>query len=255
MQSIKRYLFAWLGRERYLFLVSRLYFTAYRWGALRNDPEYELHYFVRKLVRKGDWVIDIGANLGYYSVLFADLAGPQGKVFSVEPVPLYRRVLERNLGGRSNVAIVPYALGEREGSVLMGIPGEQPYRHGLTRVLDEAEQETTGHHFEVRIRPPQQLFGELERLDYIKCDVEGYEHHVLPPMEEHIRRFRPIVQVELAPENRTALFELFAAATYRAFYVQGQRLHPLPEAATPSMGDVLFIPSEKIAGLAEFISA
>jgi FkbM family methyltransferase len=164
-------------------------------------------------------------------------------------------VLERNLGERGNVAIVPFALGEREGSVLMGIPGEQPYRHGLTRVLDEGEQGTTGHHFEVRIRPPQQLFGDLERLDYIKCDVEGYEHHVLPPMEEHIRRFRPIVQVELAPENRAVLFDLFAAADYRAFFVQDQQLHELPDAATPAMGDVLFIPSEKIAALAELTSA
>ena len=86
MHSIKRRLFKWLGRERYLYLVSRLFFLAYRLGALRRDPEYECHYFVRNLIRPGNWVFDIGANLGYYSVLFSDLTGPYGKVFSVEQI-------------------------------------------------------------------------------------------------------------------------------------------------------------------------
>jgi len=254
MQQIKRYLFEWLGRERYLFLVSRLYFLAYRWGGLRRNPEYELHYFVRQLIREGDWVIDIGANLGYYSVVFADLAGPSGKVFSVEPVPLYRRVLERNLGGRSNVEILPYALGDEAGSVRMGIPGRQPYRHGLTRVLEKDEAATVDHSFEVTIRPPQQLFGELQRLDYIKCDVEGYEHHVIPQMEAYIRSFRPVVQVELAPENRPLIFRLFEQLAYQAFYVKEQRLRQLSGAAAPAMGDILFIPAEKSASFLELTS-
>ena len=254
MHSIKRRLFKWLGRERYLYLVSRLFFLAYRLGALRRDPEYECHYFVRNLIRPGNWVLDIGANLGYYSVLFSDLTGPYGKVFSVEPVPLYRRVLARNLRQRANVVILPYALGERAGQVRMGIPGGQPHRHGLTRILEKGERATVPEQFEVEIRPPQEVFGALERLDYIKCDVEGYEGHVLPLMQVYIDRHRPLVQVELAPENRAPIFQLFENADYRAFYVHNQQLQALPDADAPARGDTLFIPSERTASLAALIS-
>ncbi len=245
LKTIKRLLFQVLGKERYLFLVSKLYFVAYRWGWLRSNPEYECHYYIRKLVNAGDTVIDIGANLGYYSVLFSDLVGPRGQVFSVEPVPLFRAVLLRNLGKRQNVQVLPYALGTEAGTVTMGIPtGDQPYRHGLTRVLDREESLAAGNTYEVEIRPAATLFDKLDRLDYIKCDVEGYEHHVLPGLQSLIKRFRPVVQVEVAGENRQAIFELFADLGYRAFFVKEQQLQQFNGPQAPTFGDWILMPGE-----------
>ena len=253
MQKIKRYLFEALGRERYLFLVSRIYFAAFRLGLLRKDPDYEVHYFISKLVGAGDQVMDIGANLGYYTVLFSDLVGEKGKVWSVEPVPLYRRVLQRNIGRRRNVEVVPYALGVQEGVVEMGVPGDQPYRHGLTRVLEPGSSGAVAGTFRAEVKDPAKIFGQLGRLDYIKCDVEGYEIHIIPQMAALIRRLRPLVQVELAAENREAIFHLFLAEDYVAFCVPGQKLLPLSEALRHATGDTIFLPSEQVGKYSLFI--
>jgi FkbM family methyltransferase len=246
IQTIKRILFRLLGRAVYLRMISRLYFLAYRSGWLRRNDNYEFHYFVRHLVKSGDYVIDIGANLGYYSVLFSELAGPEGRVWSVEPVPLYQQILKENLGGRENVEVVPYALGEETGTAQMGIPaGDQPYRHGLTRILTGEQGKAPAAAFEVEIRDPSTLFDHLGRLDYIKCDVEGYEDKVLPPMQPLIRRFRPLVQVELSAGNRPGIFNLFHAERYRAYALRNQRLDLLKDPHQPAPGDVLFVPEEK----------
>lgn len=235
-------------------MVSRLYFVAYRTGWLRGSDNYEFHYFIRHLIDEGDSVIDIGANLGYYSVLFSELVGTEGRVWSVEPVPLYRRILSDNLRGRKNVEVVPYALGEEAGTVQMGIPaGDQPYRHGLTRILTADRDRASETTFEVEVRPPAVLFNDLARLDYIKCDVEGYEHKVLPQMQPLIHRFRPLVQVEISAVNRPAIFDLFLRQNYRAYALRRQRLYLLEEAGQRAWGDVLFVPQETESALKEWI--
>ncbi len=255
LQKIKHWLFDLMGRERYLRLISRGYFLAYRLGVLRSSPDYELHYFIRHLVNPGDRVIDIGANLGYYSVLFSDLVGPSGQVWSVEPVPLYRRILAANIGRRDNIRIVPYALGADAATVEMGVPGSQPYRHGLTRVLSSGEKEHISATFEVEIRNPVELFRDLEQLDYVKCDVEGYEIHVLPQMLPLFQRFRPVVQVELSSASRAPIFKLFLSENYRAFYVKNQQLHPLKNASQPAFGDTVFYPAESLDQVKEWIGS
>lgn len=253
MKRIKSGLYALLGQRAYLRLVHLVFRLAYRSGWLRRDSNYAFHYFVSRLVKRGDYVIDIGANLGYFSMVFADLIGQEGRLWSVEPVPVYRQILMQFLGRRSNVEILPYALGDQPGEVQMGVPGKHPYRHGLTRILTGEEAMVTDHVFRVEVRTPGDLFGRLSRLDYVKCDVEGYESHILPLMFDLFQRFRPLVQVELARENRAAIFSLFSGLEYQAYALAGQTLHALADAGAPAAGDVLFIPREKVSSVKELI--
>lgn len=238
-RRIKALLYRVLGRRWYLFLVSQLFFLAYRLGLLRDDPEYACHYYVRRFVERGDTVIDIGANLGYYTVLFARWTGPEGQVYSVEPVPLFREVLRRNARSFSQVEVVPYALGNESATVQMGVPeAAAPHRHGMTRILPSEEQAT----FEAEVRPPISVFGDLARLDYVKCDIEGHEGTVLPAMTALLREHRPTVQVEVADDNRRSIYQMMEELGYRAYFVEGDELVEIQAPTDSTEGDWIFRP-------------
>jgi FkbM family methyltransferase len=200
------------------------------------------------LIRKGDHVIDIGANLGYYSQLFAKLTGPKGKVFSVEPVTLFRKILKINTTGFKNTTIIPYALGtEDDKSIVMGIPKSNKYlRHGLTRVLDKDENEPFEFTFNEMMFTPATLFGKLERCDYIKCDVEGYEIHIIPQLEFLLKPFQPIIQIEIEPVNRKTISDFLSSLSYSAFYLKDELLFPVGGNLLEIEGDLFFIPQLKM---------
>lgn len=245
---IKQVLYRILGVRNYLIVVSRLFFIAYYSGLLKKDKTFKCHYFIRKLIRKGDYVIDIGANLGYYSRLFAGLIGSDGRVFSVEPVSLFRKILKINTSGFKNTTIIPYAIGiEDNKSIQMGIPKSNNYlRHGLTRVLETGEKELFEFTFTEKMYTPVTLFGNLTRCDYIKCDVEGYEIYIVPQLGFLLKPFQPIIQIEIEPANWKLINNFLLSLTYSAFYLKDDLLYPAGENMEGNEGDMFFVPNDKI---------
>jgi len=75
MHYLKKQLFNQLSFEQYLKLLQRGYLFAYKTGFLRFSSAYNYHYHVKRFINKGDTVLDIGANLGYFSLLFAQWVG------------------------------------------------------------------------------------------------------------------------------------------------------------------------------------
>jgi FkbM family methyltransferase len=242
---IKRILFKILGAEFYLRFVSRMFFLSFDLGTLKGKPEFFNHYFISKLISKDDVVIDIGANVGYYSVLFARLTGTSGKVLSVEPVELFRNVLKHNCRKFKQVKILPFALGEESGKqIKMGIPaGHKVFRHGLTRVLKEDAPASVS--FQATMKTPSELFGGLEKLNFIKCDVEGYEVHILPAMLDLISKFLPVIQIETGGENRSIIFKMLQKSGYLCYYVNGDKLRICGQAGEGPDSDLIFIHSAK----------
>jgi FkbM family methyltransferase len=245
---IKHVLYKILGVKKYLIVVSRLFFISYSAGLLRKNKTFDCHYFIRKLIRKGDHVIDIGANLGYYSRLFAKLVGPDGKVYSIEPVTLFRKILNINTSGFRNVVIVPYALGTEDNkSILMGIPAGNKYlRHGLTKVLETNENETFEFTFTEKMYTPFALFRNLTRCDYIKCDVEGYEINIIPQLEFLLKQFQPIIQIEIETANRKPVCDFLSGLSYSVFYLRDDLLLPAGEFPDNIEGDFFFVPPQKL---------
>lgn len=245
---IKQALYKILGVKNYLIVVSRLFFISYSLGLLKKDKTFDCHYFIKNLIRKGDHVIDIGANLGYYSRLFAKLVGTNGKVFSVEPVTLFRKILKINTSGFKNTTIIPYALGTEDNkSIEMGIPKSNKYlRHGLTRVLETDEKEVFEFTFTEKMFTPVTIFGKFERCDYIKCDVEGYEIHIIPQLGFLLKPFQPIIQIEIEPVNRVLISDFLTTLSYSAFYLNDELLYPVGDHLETIEGDLFFIPENKM---------
>ena len=217
-----RLLYRLLSLEGYLRVVSRLFFLN-RWlGLGRTGRALEYNYHLPQLVRKGDVAIDIGANLGYYTRPLADIVGVEGTVYAVEPVPVIFSVLERNVRGCKNVHLLNYALGKEECDVEMANDSvaEVGYFGTGRNFVSEGALSKSAVRFTARMRRGSDLFGGLERIDFIKCDIEGYERVVMPELRTLIERHHPTVLIETDGETRLEIIEMFSEMGYRAYILE-----------------------------------
>ena len=216
---LHRLLYRLLPLKWYLWSVSRLFFLCYGlgWGRKKRSMEYVYH--LPNLVQKGDTAIDIGANLGYYSRPLSQIVGNEGRVYSVEPVPVIFEVLKRNMHRRANATLLNYALGEESGCVDMvnDTVTEAGYFGTGRNAVSDGQSSADAIHFTVQMRRGSELFADLERLDFIKCDIEGYERIVLPEMRALIERFHPVVLLETDGDTRREMVAMFADMGYRAY--------------------------------------
>jgi len=93
-----------------------------------------------------------------------------------------------------------------------------------------------------QMEKPSALFENQEKIDYIKCNIDGFEYIILSNMKEIIRKYKPKVQVKVSPENREKLLELFDELGYTPYKLYKYRLIPQSEDYQPLPGDYIFIP-------------
>lgn len=180
---------------------------------------------LKKIVGAGDVCIDIGAALGLYTVTLSRLVGPQGTVHSIEPLVFAHPALSYVLRPREgrNIKRHSVALGTGQGREVMSVP----VRHGspvtgrsfLTAgAKGLGSNEEFDEHLDVLVKTDTldhfvEVNG-IERLDFVKADVEGAELRVLEGGKDTIERFRPAILLEIE-ERHVARFG------YRASDVAG----------------------------------
>lgn len=239
-KTLHRILYRTLPLEGYLRAVSRLFFLWQRLGLGRRAPETEYVYHLPQLVRAGDTCIDIGANLGYYARTISRLAGPAGRVYAVEPVAPIRKVLSRNLRRCGNTEILPFALGAAAGPIRMGNDSARENGYfGTGRNFVNEGGGRSDVEFSAEMRRGSELFARLPRLDFIKCDIEGYEAVVMEEMRPLLERFRPTVLIETGGENRPRIVRLFTRLGYAGYTLDRGREIPLSPGSTK---DIIFRP-------------
>lgn len=239
-KTLHRILYRTLPLEGYLRAVSRLFFLWQRLGLGRRAPETEYVYHLPQLVRAGDTCIDIGANLGYYARTISRLAGPAGRVYAVEPVAPIRKVLSRNLRRCGNTEILPFALGAAAGPVRMGNDSARENGYfGTGRNFVNEGGGRSDVEFTAEMRRGSELFARLPRLDFIKCDIKGYEAVVMEEMRPLLERFRPTVLIETGGENRPRIVRLFTRLGYAGYTLDRGREIPLSPGSTK---DIIFRP-------------
>jgi FkbM family methyltransferase len=158
---------------------------------------------LRQHARPGAMVLDIGANIGYYTVQAATLVGPHGRVFAFEPQPSMRQELAANLALNqlSNVTVIPYALSDRAETVRFCVPtaGNESMGSLHSNPRFEADCE-----IEVETRCLDDVLKSVDcpLVDLVKLDAEGAE---LPIVKGAARLFsgpsKPCVVFEANEEN------------------------------------------------------
>jgi FkbM family methyltransferase len=176
--------------------------------------------FVERCVRPGWVVIDVGAHIGYYTLLFARRVGERGCVLAVEPALATFASLRRNieLNPAVNVRACRMALSDRQGVARLRFGKHSGLTHLATH--DDPGDETT----------PMSTLDDfvkeqgLTRLDFLKVDIEGAEGRLLAGAVDTLRRLRPIVMIEVNPAALAMLGER-AEDLVRRLEALGYSLH------------------------------
>lgn len=239
-ENIKKLLYRTLGLNSYLKMLHKGFYFLYKSGSLKNDYVYKYHYFVKELIRPDDIVLDIGANLGYYTHIFSDLLNGNGKVVAVEPVKPFYEVIVNELGKRKNVEVHNNALGTEEKDITLTIPNNFGYiRTGLPSVNENNEKLENAFVFNSRMTKASKLFATLPKINFIKCDIEGYEEFVIPEMITLIKKNRPIILMETWGTHKEVTFNVLMDAGYKPYILYKGKLTDKLEEVLEG-GDFLF---------------
>jgi FkbM family methyltransferase len=173
-------------------LIQRYIYYLGEWETLETR-------FIRRIVKPGWTIADVGANVGYYALLFSYLVGLEGCVFAFELAESNYESLKRNIGLNKAANICPYRIGLADvcGDEFL-VPGTRG-NSGKTRLACSSE---SANGDTVRLTTLDLFVQEhgVDHLELIKVDIEGSEFRFLDGAARTLCRFHPIVVVELNPE-------------------------------------------------------
>jgi FkbM family methyltransferase len=229
-------------------------YAAHLWKAVTQQHHRELLPLFSRYIPRDGVVVDVGAHAGQFAKLFARCAA-SGRVYAIEPSAYARSILSIvvRLRRLSNVAIVPVALGAETRQAQLSTPIKASGSHGYglahlgepeerwRRVSIETVTETTMDALTAELK--------LDRLDFIKADIEGNEMRLLVGARQTIARFRPRLLLELndahlarAGDTMADAFALMAGLGYSAFALNADgQLNPVEPGAA---GDFWFLPAD-----------
>jgi FkbM family methyltransferase len=164
--------------------------------AIYHSHDYEPHVrgLIRKHVREGDVVVDVGANVGCIAFQAAVLVKDSGLVVAVEPNPDNLRLLFAGLvlNGFGNVRVLAGAASDR--AEVISLTGGVSNTHVVAARPPDGGQAVYAQAFAL-----DDWLGWLPRLDLLKMDLEGYEPQALDGMQALVSRHRPTLLIEFNP--------------------------------------------------------
>ncbi|MBI4525314.1 MAG: FkbM family methyltransferase [Deltaproteobacteria bacterium] len=172
----------------------------YVWLSLRRKHVDKNKLVFLSFISKGQVVLDVGANFGFYTRLFSNIVGPEGKVIAFEPV---QAAIVRFLvitRARNNIELVCKGLGASESRTKIYIPAGDLGQSSLARHAGGSWKSPEDVREEEILVTTLDKFVEKEpikRIDFVKVDIEGGEAEFLYGAENSLKRFKPLVYTEV----------------------------------------------------------
>jgi len=175
----------------------------------RLDHDQNILPLVLPFIPEGGTVLDIGANIGSHTVAYANRVGNKGAVYAFEPNKIAFKCLEYNTKDYNNIQIFECAIGETWGACEIKNNSEN-----LGMAFIELSEKG------ICISPLDAFSGIgadnfIKKCDFIKIDVEGYELEVLKGAKETIKKYFPVMLIEVNKgclerngESKESLFKL-----------------------------------------------
>lgn len=214
------------------------------------------------LLKPGDRFVDIGSNIGMIALHARHLVGDAGRVDCFEPIPTCAHAIREHvrLNGLKNVHVHEMGLSDENAQLEIRITSEHTGTATFGAVTESDIVRT--HAVDVRVGDDQ-----IERADFIKIDVEGFELRVLKGLRRVIEQSEPIVVTELneallggAGSSAKEVGDFFGQRGYRPYGIDTKRkglrhslvLHPLEGEPLPgTFNDVLWLPRQKHGDVAD----
>jgi len=163
--------------------------------ALGKYEPYESQLILRE-VNERDVVVDVGANIGYYTILLADKVGVNGRVYAFEPNKICFEILKKNVekNGFKNVELVNKAISDKKGINKLFISRENYGDHKLFKDEKNRENEPIK-----TVKLDEYLKNREKKIDFMKIDSQGWEPAIIDGSKEIIKRDRPTIFFEYSP--------------------------------------------------------
>lgn len=152
---------------------------------------------ISKVVKKGDIVVDIGANIGYYVLMESKIVGNTGKIYAIEPSPQNIKCLKKNVAvnNYSNIEVYDFAIGDVIGVKKMNISSH----YNLNTLVSKKDNRITGT-VDVNTSTLDKFLTGKKFPSFVRMDVEGYEYNIIKGMKNILSSKKPInIFIELHP--------------------------------------------------------
>ena len=190
-----------------------------------KDRERQTHSLMSEIIRENDLVLEIGGHIGYFTIYFAHLAGPGGRVIVFEPGSNNLPYIEKNIsqagsGTLAKVELIRAAAGLQDGEAILYEEDLTGQNNSMVRDFAGLKENMDRAYVETKVRAQKVPVRAIDSLSispqFIKIDVEGFEWSVLQGAVVTIEKHSPVLMVEVQAD-REDIFSFFTARDYLMF--------------------------------------
>ena len=215
-------------------LASALYkfaFPIYRWMYFnfKNKKDGYHLQLIKPLIKPGDTVLDIGANIGFFGKFLSDCVGADGRVYCFEPDATNFRHLSRELKSRSNVTLTQKAVASETGTLTLYISELLNVDHRTY------EPERYSGKYDVEKTSIDDFVKGRFKVDFIKMDIQGFETDAIKGMKQTIAENPNLIiftefwphGLKSAGSSALELYDAFTQSGFTISKVYQQTVSPL----------------------------